>query len=47
MEIPIQHVVYMWTSYLNFIPVYWNVLIWLKYDFMHIAMRYHSLYFDI
>jgi hypothetical protein len=40
MEIPIQHDVYNWanysvSSYLNFIPIGWNVLIWLKYDFMH------------
>ena len=38
MEIPIQHDVYIWanysvSSYLNFIPICWNVLIWLKYDF--------------
>jgi hypothetical protein len=40
MEIPIQDDVYIWannsvSSYLNFIPIFWNVLIWLKYDFMH------------
>jgi hypothetical protein len=33
MEIPIQHDVYIWanysvSSYLNFIPICWNVLIW-------------------
>jgi len=38
-EIPIQHDVHNWanysvSSYLNFIPICWNVLIWLKYDFM-------------
>jgi hypothetical protein len=38
MEIPIQHDVYISanysvSSYLNFIPICWNVLIWLKYDF--------------
>jgi hypothetical protein len=38
MEIPIQDDVYIWanysaSSYLNFIPIFWNVLIWLKYDF--------------
>ena len=32
--------VYIWTNYsgsryLIFIPIFWNVLIWLKYDFMH------------
>jgi hypothetical protein len=32
--------VYIWanysvSSYLNFIPIFWNVLIWLKYDVMH------------
>ena len=37
MEIPIQDDVYIWanysvSSYLNFIPTFWNVLIWLKYD---------------
>jgi hypothetical protein len=51
MEIPI-HDVYIWdhfsaSSYLNFIPLFWNVLILLKYDFMHIFMHYLSLYFDI
>jgi hypothetical protein len=40
MEIPIQHDVYIWanysvSSYLNFIPICWNVLIWLKYYCMH------------
>jgi hypothetical protein len=48
MEIPIQNGVYIWAnysilSYLNFISIFWNVLIWLKYDFMH----HLSLYFDI
>ena len=33
MEIPIQDDVYIWanysaSSYLNFIPIFWNVLIW-------------------
>jgi hypothetical protein len=51
-EIPIQHDVYIWanysvSSYLKFIPICWNVLIWLKYDFMHIFMHHLSLYFDI
>jgi hypothetical protein len=51
MEIPIQHDVYIWanysiSSYLNFIPICWNVLIWLKYDFMHIFMHHLSLYFE-
>ena len=41
-EIPIQHDVYIWanysvSSYSKCIPIYWNVLIWLKYDFMHIV----------
>jgi hypothetical protein len=45
MEIPIQHDVYIWanysvSSYLKFIPICWNVLIWLKYDFMHIFMHH-------
>jgi len=35
----IRHI-YIWanysvSSYLSFIPICWNVLIWLKYDFMH------------
>jgi hypothetical protein len=52
MEIPIQHDVYIWANYsvsscLKFIPICWNVLIWLKYDFMHIFMHHLSLYFDI
>jgi hypothetical protein len=52
MEILTQHDVYIWanysvSSYLNFIPICWNVLIWLKYDFMHIFMHHLSLYFDI
>ena len=34
------------SSYLSFIPICWNVLIWLKYDFMHIFMHHLSLYFD-
>jgi hypothetical protein len=51
MEIPIQHDVYIWanyfvSSYLRFIPICWNVLIWLKYDFMHIFMHHLSLYFE-
>jgi uncharacterized Fe-S radical SAM superfamily protein PflX len=51
MEIPIQHVVYIWanysvSSYLKFIPICWNVLIWLKYNFMHIFMHHLSLYFE-
>jgi hypothetical protein len=37
--------VYIWanysvSSYLNFIPICWNVLIWLKYDFIHISMHH-------
>jgi hypothetical protein len=52
MEIPIQHDVYIWanysvSSYLEFIPICWNVLIWLNYDFMHIFMHHLSLHFDI
>jgi hypothetical protein len=52
MEIHIQHDVYIWanysvSSYLNFIPIFWNVLIWLKYDFIHIFIYNLSLYFDI
>ena len=52
MEIPIQHDVYIWgnysvSSYLKLILICWNVLIWLKYDFMHIFMHHVSLYFDI
>jgi hypothetical protein len=52
MEIPIQHDVYIWanysiSSYLKFIPICWNVLTWLKYDFMHIVMHHLFLYFDI
>jgi hypothetical protein len=52
MEIPIQHDTYIWanysiSSYLNFIPICWNVLIWLKYDFMQNLMHHLSLYFDI
>jgi hypothetical protein len=46
MEIPnaIQHDVYIWanysvTSYLNFLTIFWNVLIWLKYHSMHIFMQ--------
>ena len=35
------------SSYLNFIPIFWNVLIWLNYDLMHIFMHNLSLYFDI
>jgi hypothetical protein len=51
MEIPIQRDVYIWanysvSSYLNFIPICWNVLIWLKYDFIHIFMHHLSLYFE-
>ena len=51
MEIPIQHDLYIWanysvSSYLNFIPICWNVSIWLKYDFMHIFMHHLSLYFE-
>jgi hypothetical protein len=34
------------SSYLNFIPICWNVLIWLKYDVMHIFMHHLSLYFE-
>jgi hypothetical protein len=52
MGILIQHDVYIWvnysvSSYLNFIQICWNVLILLKYDFMHIFMHHLSLYFDI
>jgi hypothetical protein len=48
MEFPIQHDVYIWanysiSSYLNFTPIFRNMLIWLKSDFMH----HLSLYFDI
>jgi hypothetical protein len=48
MEIPIQHDVYIWanysvSSYLKFIPICWNLLFWLKYDFMHIVMHHLSL----
>jgi hypothetical protein len=48
MEIPIQRHVYIWanysvSSYLNFIPICWNVLIWLKYDFIHIFMHHLSI----
>ena len=32
--------------YLNFIPICWNVLIWLKKDFIHISMHHLSLYFE-
>ena len=44
--------VYIWanysvSSYLKCIPICWNVLIWLKYDFMHIFMHHLSLSFDI
>jgi hypothetical protein len=39
---PITYVViwanYSVSSYLYFIPICWNVLIWLKYDFMHIYL---------
>jgi hypothetical protein len=34
------------SSYLKFIPICWNVLICLKYDFMHIFMHHLSLYFE-
>ena len=51
-EILIQHDVYIWAtysvlSYLNFIPIFSNVLNWLKYDCMHNFMHQLSLYFDI
>ena len=51
MEIPIQRDVYIWanysvSSYLNCIPICWKVLIWLKYDFIHISMHHLSLYFE-
>jgi hypothetical protein len=51
MEIPIQRHLYIWanysvSSYLKFIPICWNVLIWLKYDFIHISMHHFSLYFE-
>ena len=49
MEFPIQHGLYTFELIipfqviLNFIPIFWNMLIWLKYDLMH----HISLYFDI
>jgi hypothetical protein len=48
MEISIQHDIYIWanysvSSYLNLIPIFWNVLNWLKYDFMYIFMHHLSL----
>ena len=51
MEIPIQNDVYIWanysvSSYMKFIPISWNVLIWLKYVFIHIFMHHLSLYFE-
>jgi hypothetical protein len=51
MEIPIQNDVYIWanysvSSYMKFIPISWNVLIWLKYVFIHIFMHHFSLYFE-
>ena len=49
----VQRDVYIWANYsvscyLNFIPIWicWNVLIWLKYDFIHIFMHHLSLYFE-
>ena len=52
MDIPIQHDVYIWanysvSSYLQFTPICWNVLIWLKYEFMLIFVHHLSLYFDV
>ena len=52
MKFPIQHDAYIWANYsvsryLNFIPIFRNGLIWLKYHFMHIFMHHLSLYFDI
>jgi hypothetical protein len=52
MEIPIQQDVYIWanysvSSYSNFIPIYWNVLIWLKYDFMHIFVHLSNVIVQI
>jgi hypothetical protein len=42
-----MHDVYIWanysvSSYSKFIPICWNVLIWLKYYFMHIFMHHLS-----
>jgi hypothetical protein len=44
MEIPIQHDVYIWenysvSSYSNFFPTFWNVWIWLKYDFNPVELK--------
>jgi hypothetical protein len=51
MEIPFQHDVYIWrnysvSSYLSFIPIFWNVLIWLKYDSMYILIHHLLCCFD-
>jgi hypothetical protein len=48
MGIPFQEDICIWvnysvSSYLNFILIFWNVLIWLQYNYMH----HLSLYFDI
>ena len=48
---PIQHDVYIWvnysvSSYSNFIPIFWNVLIWLKYDYMHHLSK-HTLTYNL
>jgi hypothetical protein len=52
MEFPIQHDVYIWanysvSSYLNFIPIFRNVLIWLKSDVMHIVMHHFLVLWHI
>ena len=44
--------IYIWanysvSSYLNFIQIFLNVLIWLKYDFMHIFVHHLFLRFDV
>jgi hypothetical protein len=51
MQIPIQDDVYIWanysvSSYLNFIPIFWNVLIWLKYDFTIFPCTLTYLFWD-
>ena len=42
MEIPIQKArrIYLLFRFnlLNFIPIFWNVLIWLNYDLMHLSL---------
>jgi hypothetical protein len=39
--------IYSVSGFLSFISIFWNVLIWVKYDCMHIFMHNHSLYFGI